>query len=140
MVGANNSSPRVSLWPWVYLIALIYFALQLATSTRYGYFRDALYYLACSEHLAFGYVDQPPLIALLGWIVRHTLGTSLRALLFLPALSGAARIVLTAAFARELGAKRFGIALAAALAASPGVWWAIDHQFAMNTFEALFWT
>jgi len=140
MVEDNNSSPRVSLWPWVYLIALIYLALQLATSTRYGYFRDALYYLACSEHLAFGYVDQPPLIALLGWIVRHTLGTSLRALLLLPALSGAARIVLTAAFARELGAKRFGIGLAAALAASPGVWWAIDHQFAMNTFEALFWT
>jgi hypothetical protein len=37
--------------------------LHLATSTHYGYFRDALYYLACSEHLAFGYVDQPPLNA-----------------------------------------------------------------------------
>ena len=39
-------------------------------STRYGYFRDALYYLACSEHLAFGYVDQPPLIAVLGWFTH----------------------------------------------------------------------
>jgi hypothetical protein len=48
---------RVSLWPSVYLIGLGYFALHLATSTRYGYFRDALYYLACSEHLSFGYVD-----------------------------------------------------------------------------------
>jgi hypothetical protein len=122
------------------LIALLYFALHLATSTRYGYFRDALYYLACAEHLAFGYVDQPPLIALLGWLARHTFGTSLPALLLWPALSGVARIVLTAVFARELGAKRFGVALTAALAATPGVWWVMDHQFAMNTFEALFWT
>ena len=139
MAQNSTASKRVSLWPWVYVIALVYFALHLATSTRYGYFRDALYYLACSEHLAFGYVDQPPLIALLGWIARHTLGTSLPALLFWPALAGAARIVLTAAFARELGAGRFGTLLAAALAATPGVWWVIDHQFAMNCLEPLFW-
>lgn len=118
---------------------MVYFALHLVTSTRYGYFRDALYYLACSEHLAFGYVDQPPLIAVLGWFNRHTIGTSLPALLFWPALAGALRVVLTAAFARELGARRFGTALAAALAMTPGVWWVIDHQFAMNAFEPLIW-
>ena len=122
-----------------YVIALVYFALHLATSTRYGYFRDGLYYLACSEHLAFGYVDQPPLIAFLAWFARHTLGTSLPALLFWPALAGAARIILTAAFARELGARQFGVVLAAMLAATPGVWWVIDHQFAMNCLEPLFW-
>ena len=98
-----------------------------------------LYYLACSEHLAFGYVDQPPLIAVLGWIARHTLGTSLPALIFWPALAGALRIILTAAFARELGAGRFGTVLSAVLAATPGVWWVIDHQFAMNGLEPLFW-
>lgn len=134
----TNSSRSHSL-RWVYVIALAYFTLHLLTSTRYGYFRDALYYLACSEHLAFGYIDQPPLIAVLGWITRHTIGTSLPALLFWPALAGALRIILTAAFARELGAGRFGTVLAAALAATPGVWWVIDHQFAMNGLEPLFW-
>ena len=139
-VALSNDSRRVSLWPWAYVIALAYFALHLATSTRYGYFRDALYYLACSEHLAFGYVDQPPLIAFLAWVARHTLGTSLPALLFWPALAGAFRIIMVAAFARELGAKRFGTLLAAALAATPGVWWVIDHQFAMNSLEPILWT
>lgn len=138
MTARNISSP-VSLSRWVYVIALVYFALHLATSTRYGYFRDALYYLACSEHLAFGYVDQPPLIAFLAWIARHTLGTSLPALIFWPALAGAFRIILTAAFAHELGVGRFGTVLAAALAATPGVWWVIDHQFAMNCLEPLLW-
>jgi hypothetical protein len=122
------------------VIALAYFALHMATATRYGYFRDALYYLACAEHLAFGYVDQPPLIPFLAWIARHTLGTSLPALIFWPAAAGVGRIVLVALFARELGAKRFGVALAAVLAATPAVWWVIDHQFAMNALEPLFWT
>src|ERR1043165_6778810 len=136
---SRDSSTFKSTWVWIFGIALFYFALHLATSTRYGYFRDALYYLACSEHLAFGYVDQPPLIAVLGWIARHTFGTSLPALLLWPALAGAARIILTAAFARELGAPRFATILASVLAMMPGVWWVVDHQFAMNAFEALFW-
>jgi 4-amino-4-deoxy-L-arabinose transferase-like glycosyltransferase len=130
---------RQSIGPWVYVIAVGYFALHMVTATRYGYFRDALYYIACSHHLDFGYVDQPPLIAVLAWIARHTLGTSLRALIFWPALAGATRIVLIAAFAREMGARRIGTSLAALLAATPAVWWAIDHQFAMNALEPLFW-
>ncbi len=136
----SERSQRSPLWPWVYLVAAIYVVLHLATSTRYGYFRDALYYLACSEHLAFGYVDQPPLIAFLGWIARHTLGASLPALLLWPALAGAARVILIALFARELGAKAFGVVLAAVLAVTPAVWWIIDHQFAMNVFDTLLWT
>ncbi len=122
------------------LIAAVYFLAHMATATRYGYFRDALYYLACSEHLDWGYVDQPPLIVFIAWISRHTLGVSLPALLLWPALAGAARIILTAAFARELGANKFGTALAALLAATPAVWYGSDHQFAMNAFEPLFWT
>jgi Dolichyl-phosphate-mannose-protein mannosyltransferase len=141
MTDTNHGAVPASRW-WAVpaVVAVIYFALHMLTATRYGYFRDAFYYLACSEHLDWGYVDQPPLIVFIAWIARHTLGTSLRALLFWPALAGAGRILLISAFARELGAKRFGIALAATLAAVPGVWWALDHQFAMNAFEALFWT
>ena len=140
MANSNPEAVPASRW-WAIpaVVAIIYFALHMLTATRYGYFRDAFYYLACSEHLDWGYVDQPPLIVLIAWIARHTLGTSLRALLFWPALAGAGRILLISAFARELGAERLGILLAATLAAVPGVWWAIDHQFAMNAFEALFW-
>src|ERR1700743_2610444 len=114
-------------WVWPAIVAVIYFALHMITATRYGYFRDALYYLACSHHLDWGYVDQPPLIAALAWIARHTFGTSLRGLLLWPALAGCGRILLVSAFARELGAKKFGITLTAVLAAGPAVWLLRHH-------------
>src|SRR5580700_1504364 len=142
MSSVENKEQRLTQASWFFpaLIAVFYFAAHMATATRYGYFRDALYYLACSEHLDWGYVDQPPLIGVIGWIARHTLGTSLQALLVWPALAGCGRILLTAAFAHELGARRFGTTLAAMLAATPAVWFVLDHQFAMNALEPLFWT
>jgi hypothetical protein len=44
-------------------IALATLLFHVLTAKGYGYFRDELYYVACSEHLAFGYVDHPPLVA-----------------------------------------------------------------------------
>jgi hypothetical protein len=38
---------------------------HLYAGRHYGYFVDELYYLACSRHLDWGYVDQPPLIAVI---------------------------------------------------------------------------
>ena len=139
-VGNDSRSSSLSwLFPWPLAIAIGYFALHMVTSTRYGYFRDALYYLACSEHLDWGYVDHPPLIVLIAWVTRHTLGTSLPALIFWPALAGAGQILLVAALARALGTQTFGTTLAAFVTSLVPVWLAIDHQFAMNAIEPLFW-
>jgi len=33
----SRSKEQYSIGPWVYVIALVYFALHLATATRYGY-------------------------------------------------------------------------------------------------------
>jgi hypothetical protein len=112
---------------------------HLYAGRRYGYFVDELYYLACSRHLDWGYVDQPPLIAVITWLVRSVLGDSLPALRFLPAVAGAALVVLTALIARELGGKRFAQGLAAlAVLVAPG-FLALDSLLTMNAFEPLFW-
>ena len=55
-------------------------------------FRDELYYIACARHLAFKYVDHPPLIAWTIWGVLQTLGSSLPALRLPPALAGGALV------------------------------------------------
>ena len=122
------------------LVALTKLVLHLATAARYGYFRDELYYIACSRHLDWGYVDQPPLIALVTWLELHIGGPSLHALRFLPAVAGAALVVLVALLAREMGATRFGIWFASLSTACIGVSFVMDYLLTMNAFEPLFWT
>src|SRR6202161_1212257 len=98
---------------WIALIAAVAFAVELAVSTRYGYHRDELYFLAAGQHPAFGYVDQPPLTPLLARLTAAVSGNSLVALRLVPALVMAALIALTAAMSRLLGGGRSGPALAA---------------------------
>jgi hypothetical protein len=57
----------------VYL-GLFKFLLHLFTAGNYGYFRDELYYAAAGEHLDFGYVDFPPLVALVAAATRALFG------------------------------------------------------------------
>jgi 4-amino-4-deoxy-L-arabinose transferase-like glycosyltransferase len=76
---------------------------------------------------------------MIAWVVRHTLGQSLLAIRFLPALAGAVEVVLTALIARELGGRRFTQVLAAITTlTAPGIL-AQNSSFTMNAFEPLFW-
>ena len=123
----------------VAVVAAVKLLLHLYAGRHYGFFVDELYYLACGQHLAWGYVDQPPLIALIARIVRSLLGDSLPAIRLLPAMAGAAMVVLTGLIARELGGQRFAQGLAAlACLLAPG-FLAMDHFLSMNAFEPLFW-
>jgi len=123
----------------VWLLAAIKLAVHLYAGRHYGYFVDELYYLACGDHLDWGYVDQPPLIALVAKLVGSVLGDSLPAIRLLPALAGAAEVLLTAAIARELGGGRFAQAFAALTTlVAPGLL-AVDSFLSMNSFEPLFW-
>jgi hypothetical protein len=115
------------------------FLVHLYTGRRYGYFVDELYYLACSRHLAWGYVDQPPLIVVITWLARRLLGDSLPALRFFPAVAGAAEVALTALIARELGGKRYAQGLAALAALVAPAILVGDSFLTMNAFEPLFW-
>ena len=124
----------VVLW-----LAALKLALHLYAGHNYGYFVDELYYLACGRHLAWGYVDQPPLIALCAAVTRVLVGQSLQAIRFLPAVAGGATVLLTGLLARELGGRRFAQGIAAlAVLVAPG-FLAMDSLFTMNALEPLFW-
>ncbi len=114
--------------------------LHLLTNQRYGYFRDELYFLACSRHLASGYVDMAPLCA---WILRlqtTLFGDSLFALRLFPAVAHALTVALTGILARELGGRTWAVALACTAALSAMVYLALGNFYSMNVFEPLFWT
>jgi MFS family permease len=136
----KQTSPFTSGTAIVLYVACVRVLLYLIAATNYGYFRDELYYLACGEHPAWGYVDQPPLIAWLAWLLRHTIGTSLWALHLLPAIAGVATIILAGLLARELGGRRWAMFLASLATLLAPVLLAFSHLFTMNAFDPLFWT
>src|SRR6478609_9080254 len=87
--------------------------LHLSMVARYGIFRDEMYYLACSRHMAWGYVDHPPFTVWVAWISRVALGSSSLGVRLLPILAGAAVVWLAGKLAREMGGGRFAQGLAA---------------------------
>ncbi len=109
-------------------------------SGHYGYFSDELYYLANSEHLAWGYVDHPPLSILLLALSRAIFGDAIWALRLLPILAVAAVVVLTGLMARRLGASVFGQGLAALAAVITPTCLIQSSYYSMNAFDLLFWT
>jgi hypothetical protein len=112
---------------------------HFAGISRYGFFRDELYYMACGEHLAWGYVDQPPFIAVVAWLAHHLFGYSLVSVRLFPVLAGAAVVGLTGLFARELGGGRLAQFLAAAAILFAPACLAFNSFLSMNAFEPLFW-
>src|SRR5262245_41468704 len=133
------SKAALSRAPLVLYIAAAKLVFHLVTASRYGIFRDELYYLACADHLDWGYVDQPPLIAWIVWIARHAFGDSLLGLRFLPAMAGAGLVVLTGKLTEELGGRRFSQALAALAVAVVPIYLIMHHWMTMNAFEPLIW-
>ena len=113
--------------------------LHFFTNGQYGYFRDELYYLACGEHLDWGYVDQAPLIAVVAAASRALLGESLFAIRFFPAVAGAALVFVTGLIVRELGGRRFAVVLACLSVIVAPAYLALHTILTMNAFEPLVW-
>src|SRR5262249_30180021 len=108
-----------------------------ATAGRYGWFRDELYFVACGRHLAWGYVDQPPLIALIARL--SSLGGSLVLFRLPAALAHAALGLLSGEAAERMGGARLAPALAALATAVAPLFLVAGYVMTMNAFEPLAW-
>ncbi len=122
-----------------WLIAAIVVAVELALSGQYGFQQDELYFIVASRHLAFGYVDQPPLVPLL---IRITdfLGVSPMAVRIIPALAAGALVLAAAKLAAVFGAGRLGRVLAALTTACAPVVLGAMHIGNTTPLELLAWT
>ena len=132
----GSTSDRVPALVW--LIAAVFVAVELAVSGRYGFQQDELYFIVAGRHLAFGYVDQPPIVPLLTRIT-DVLGVSPTAVRIIPALAGGAVVVIAARLAALFGAGRLGRVLAAlATACAPVVIGAV-HVGNTTPLDLLTW-
>lgn len=139
-LGGAKPHSRFTSGPAIVLyLALAKLLLHLLTAARYGIFRDEMYYVACSEHMAWGYVDHPPMGVLIAWVARHLFGDSPLGLRLLPALAGAALVWMAGQLAREMGGGRFAQALAALAVIPVPIYLILQHWLTMNAFEPLLW-
>jgi hypothetical protein len=121
------------------LFCVATFVLHEATAGGYGYQRDELYFISCAQHLSWGYVDQPPLIALVAKIALALFGDSLYGIRLLPALAAAATVVVVGRIARRLGGGLFAQGLAMLAVALGPFELSVGNLLTMNAFEPLLW-
>ncbi len=138
----NRITTFIRSYPHLVLPAAMLFAIEVATSftPAYEYFIDELYYIACAKRLAFGYVDHPPLAPFLLRISGTLFGYSVTALRIVPALAGAAVVILTGLMAREMGGKRLAQAFAAITSIASPLLLTFFSFFSVNALEICFWT
>lgn len=105
----------------------------------WGYFRDEMYYLMCGRHLAFGYVDQGPIVGLQARTAELVFGRSLAGIRIFSALADAFAVGLTGILCWAFGGGRGAQALAMTAVMLAPQWLAEGSYLSMNSFEAPFW-
>ena len=129
---------------WVaYAWAAVAIGLHLAFNHRYSYYRDEFYFIDCAKHLAWGYVDQPPLAPLIAWLTTP-LHYALWALRFPLAILSGLTVLFGCLITREFRGGAFAQALTGlVLALAPGY---LGQGYALSTefltplaWSALIW-
>jgi 4-amino-4-deoxy-L-arabinose transferase-like glycosyltransferase len=112
-------------------------ALLIATSWRYGFHRDELYFLVAGRHPDWGYPDQPPLTPVLTRLM-DLLGGSIVVVRLPSALAGGATVLLSGMTAREMGGGRRAQLIAAACAGVSATTLVTGHFVSTTTYDVLF--
>jgi hypothetical protein len=123
----------------VFCVAASDFIFHMLIAGNYGYFRDELYYIVAGQHLSFGYVDFPPLIALLAAFMYVIAKDSLVSIHLIPAIAGAAIVFLSGRIAAQFGGGTRAQVLAA-VATMFSASFAVSSIFSMDVLDMLWWT
>ena len=142
---AGTSALPAIAWKRVLAPLLCAAAVLLATAGRYGYFRDELYWLAASRHLAAGYDDQPPLVPLIVRAETWFGGDSVQVVRIAPLLFVLATALMTILCARELAGTDENRSRRAQQTAAIAVCTSVlvlfnGHLFTTATPDVFFWS
>jgi hypothetical protein len=140
--GTEPPAPAPAAWSLLLSIAALKLVVLALVGNGYGFHQDEFYYLACGRRPAWGYVDQPPFVPMLGRLAESLFGVaSLRPveLRCFSALAGAGVIVLAGLMARELGGRRYAQGLSALAVLVMPLFLATGNLFQTVVFDQLFW-
>ena len=102
----NTKSASPIYWNILLPLAIFKLLLHFFTNNNYGLHRDEYLYIAESEHLSWGYMEVPPMIAFVGKIATSTMGNTIFAVRLFPALIGAISIIILGLMDRDLGGRK----------------------------------
>jgi len=105
----------------------------------FGFWRDELYYIALSKHLAWGYVDVPPLMPFCIAIIRKLFGESVFAMHLMPAIINAIILILTREIVKKLGGNLFSQVLTLLCLLSASTFIFLGSNIIYDCFDHLFW-
>ena len=100
--------------------------------------RDEFLYLAEGHHMAWGFMEVPPMLSIFAWLT-NIFGDSIFWIKLWPSLFGAATFIVAARIVQSLGGKNFAIFLLF-LPFIFGVYLRLFFLFQPNTPEVFFWT
>ena len=104
----------------------------------YELHRDEFLYLEQGHHLAWGYMEVPPMLSWLAWLT-HLLGDSFFWVKFWPSLFGAFTLIITCRMVREMGGGLFAI-LIAGLCIMLTAYLRLFFLFQANFLEVFWWS
>ena len=132
------SSPAAAYTKLAVLALAVVFLHTLANA-QYGFHRDELLTFDNARHLAWGYVEYPPITPFLARAELELFGTSLRGFRFLAAVAQGLALFLTGLAARELGGASQA-QLVAAVASGIGGHTLFSGSFtSYSSFDYLWW-
>lgn len=122
------------------LTFLVHFLSSLwGSHLGYGFFRDEFYFLVCGRHLALGYVDQPPLVAIQARLAELLFGLTPTGVRIFSFLAAGGTVALTGLLTWQLGGRRPAQALAMSAVLAAPVFLGTSNYLSMNSFEPVFW-
>jgi hypothetical protein len=132
-------SKSAEYWMTAIILATAKLVLHFLTNTNYELHRDEMLYFNMSEYLSSGYATVPPVIGIVAYIIKSIFGYSVFGIRLIPALLGAASVLIIAKVVRELGGGILALIIASfAFILSPG-FLLFDTLFTPNVIEQFLW-
>lgn len=121
----------------IIIVSSAYFALLYFSSfvKGYGYFIDELYYIACANNPAAGYVDHPPLAPLILAVWKAVFGESVYSIRFLSSFVSAATVFMAGILAKESGGGKTAQTVSSFCIAAAPIYPVFGGFYSMNVFE-----
>jgi hypothetical protein len=124
--------------------AALTFVVHLASSLwgshiGYGFFRDEFYFLVCGRHLAWGYVDQPPLAPLQARLAEMLFGLSPTGIRILSFAAAGVTVGLSGLLTWQFGGRRTAQVLAMTAVLAAPTLLGTSNYLSMNSYEPCFW-